>query len=120
MFACAYGAAFGAIQHVPRIIPGLPEVKEKAKQAVEVATAGKPEADQKKIAAQTTARSNQAIAAHVTKIQEAGGLLGRFDFRDPRRENRQSPETDPNFPNPRSNRDANCICMAGNISFELA
>ena len=27
MFACAYGAAFGAIQHIPRIVPGLAEVK---------------------------------------------------------------------------------------------
>ena len=26
MFACSYGAAFGAIQHMPRIVPGLPEV----------------------------------------------------------------------------------------------
>lgn len=26
MFACSYGAAFGAIQHLPRIVPGLPEV----------------------------------------------------------------------------------------------
>ena len=27
MFACAYGAAFGAIQQMPRIVPGLPEVR---------------------------------------------------------------------------------------------
>src|SRR5262245_46173884 len=26
MFACSYGAAFGAIQHLPRIVPGLAEV----------------------------------------------------------------------------------------------
>src|SRR2546422_7467102 len=26
MFACSYGAAFGAIQHIPRIVPGLPQV----------------------------------------------------------------------------------------------
>src|SRR5207245_2685469 len=26
MFACSYGAAFGAIQHIPRIVPGLPDV----------------------------------------------------------------------------------------------
>jgi MFS family permease len=80
MFACSYGAAFGAIQHIPRIVPGLPEVKAKAKEAVEAATAGKPDADKKKLAAQATGKSNQAIAAHVTKIQEAGGLLGRFIF----------------------------------------
>ena len=28
MFACAYGAAFGAIQQMPRIVPGLPEVRD--------------------------------------------------------------------------------------------
>jgi MFS family permease len=78
MFACSYGAAFGAIQHIPRIIPGLPEVKEKAKAAVAKAVEGKPEADQKKITAQTTARTTQAIAANVTKVQEIGGLVGRF------------------------------------------
>jgi MFS family permease len=27
MMACVYGAAFGAIQQVPRIVPGLPEVR---------------------------------------------------------------------------------------------
>jgi MFS family permease len=30
LMACAYGAAFGAIQHVPRIVPGLPEVTREA------------------------------------------------------------------------------------------
>ena len=28
MFAMAYGAAFGAIQQIPQIVPGLPEVRE--------------------------------------------------------------------------------------------
>ena len=27
MFAMAYGAAFGAIQQIPQIVPGLPEVR---------------------------------------------------------------------------------------------
>ncbi|MBI1311761.1 MFS transporter [bacterium] len=62
MFACSYGAAFGAIQHVPRIIPRLSDVKE--------STAGKPVPEQKKI--------EQAAAANYTKVQEAGGLFGRF------------------------------------------
>ncbi|MFN3651083.1 MAG: MFS transporter [Armatimonadota bacterium] len=26
LMACSYGAAFGAIQHIPRIVPGLPQV----------------------------------------------------------------------------------------------
>ena len=78
MFACAYGAAFGAIQHIPRIVPGLAEVKAKADTAVAAATKDKPPADQKKIAAQTRARVTQSTAADVTKVQEIGGLVGRF------------------------------------------
>ncbi len=62
MFALAYGAAFGAIQHIPRIVPGLPQVKAQ--------TAGKPVPQQKKI--------EQANAANYTKVQEVGGLAGRF------------------------------------------
>src|SRR5260370_20513199 len=33
MFACSYGAAFGAIQHLPRIVPGLPHVRDLAEDA---------------------------------------------------------------------------------------
>jgi MFS family permease len=62
MFALSYGAAFGAIQHIPRIVPGLAQVKEQ--------TAGKPVPQQRKI--------EQATAANYTKVQEVGGLAGRF------------------------------------------
>ena len=78
MFACSYGAAFGAIQHIPRMIPGLTEVKARARAAVETATEGKPEAERQKIARQVTGRTNQSVAASVTKVQEVGGLVGRF------------------------------------------
>jgi MFS family permease len=78
MFACAYGAAFGAIQHIPRMVPGLPDVKARVDAAVAAATKDKPPADQKKIAAQTRARVTQGTAADVTKVQEVGGLAGRF------------------------------------------
>ncbi|HEX7859918.1 MAG TPA: MFS transporter [Verrucomicrobiae bacterium] len=78
MFACSYGAAFGAIQHIPRIIPGLPEVKARAAAAVEKATEGKPEADKARITRQVTGKTNQEVAANVTKVQEVGGLVGRF------------------------------------------
>jgi MFS family permease len=54
MFACSYGAAFGAIQHIPRIVPGLPEVRELARNAQE-----------------------QAVSI-VQFAQEIGGLTGRF------------------------------------------
>jgi MFS family permease len=54
MFALAYGAAFGAIQHMPRIVPGTPEVASLAR-PVQLQT-----------------------AAAVQGWQEIGGLVGRF------------------------------------------
>ena len=53
LFACSYGAAFGAIQHVPRIVPGLAEVS------------ALPRPDQQKVVSATQA------------WQEFGGLAGR-------------------------------------------
>jgi MFS family permease len=53
MFACSYGAAFGAIQHVPRMVPGLPEVVELARPAQE------------------------KVISAVQAWQEFGGLTGR-------------------------------------------
>jgi nitrate/nitrite transporter NarK len=54
LFACAYGAAFGAIQQMPRIVPGLPEVR----------TLPIPQ--------------QQQTASLVQAYQEVGGLVGRF------------------------------------------
>jgi MFS family permease len=53
MFACAYGAAFGAIQQLPQIVPGLPEV------------VNLPRPQQ------------QEITSAVQSVQEYGGLFGR-------------------------------------------
>ena len=61
MFAMAYGAAFGAIQQTPQIIPGLPEVRQQ--------TQGKTPPEARLI--------EQRIASDVTKVQEVGGLVGR-------------------------------------------
>ncbi len=61
MFAMSYGAAFGAIQQIPQIIPGLPQVQEMV-QGMTPPQAG--------------ART-QSVASDVTKIQEIGGLIGR-------------------------------------------
>ena len=52
MFACSYGAAFGAIQHVPRIVPGLAELSGMARTAM------------------------QQTVSVVQGFQEIGGLLG--------------------------------------------
>jgi MFS family permease len=62
MFACSYGAAFGAIQQLPQIVPGVADVKAEVE--------GKPPVDAKRI--------EQARAAEVGTSQELGGLLGRF------------------------------------------
>jgi hypothetical protein len=54
MFGMAYGAAFGAIQQMPRIVPGL----------AEVSTLARP--------------IQQQVAASVQGWQEIGGLVGRL------------------------------------------
>ncbi|MEX2287186.1 MAG: MFS transporter [Planctomycetaceae bacterium] len=73
MFACSYGAAFGAIQQIPQIVPGLPEVKEMGRKEIEKIGPDAPPPVQKK----TQGVVNQKVAADVTKVQEYGGLLGR-------------------------------------------
>jgi len=100
MFTCSFAAAFGAIQQMPQIVPGLPEVQAQIKaemakplpegavkkitaevkakggddKAVEVALAKGLE-DQKK---RTPGTVIQANASGATKVQEFGGLFGRF------------------------------------------
>jgi MFS family permease len=70
MFACSYGVAFGALQQLPQILPGVDTVRERMAEV----SAGKAEA-----AAQVAAgRSRQVITANYTKSQELGGLFGRF------------------------------------------
>jgi MFS family permease len=54
MMACVYGAAFGAIQQMPRIVPGLEEVRGLARPAIE------------------------ATVSRVQYFQEIGGLAGRI------------------------------------------
>jgi MFS family permease len=61
MFAMSYGAAFGAIQQIPQIVPGLPQVRAQ--------TQGRPVPEARAI--------EQRTAADVTKVQEIGGLVGR-------------------------------------------
>jgi MFS family permease len=61
MFAMSYGAAFGAIQQVPQIVPGLPEVR--------AMTQGQKPPQARLV--------EQKVASDVTKVQEVGGLVGR-------------------------------------------
>ncbi|MBI5764882.1 MAG: MFS transporter [Planctomycetes bacterium] len=94
MFACSYGAAFGAIQQLPDIVPGLPGVREPGAAAqlemkdaqAALKSAGEDPAQktpaeervkaaQKKIAQSKAAE--QKIVANVQTWQEVGGLVGR-------------------------------------------
>jgi len=61
MFAMSYGAAFGAIQQIPQIVPGLADVR----------------AETSGMAPPAARLHEQAVAANVTKVQEIGGLFGR-------------------------------------------
>ena len=70
MFACSYGAAFGAIQMLPQIVPGLEMVKaEVAEETADLEGADKVKA---------TKRIEQTAVSNITKVQEIGGLTGRL------------------------------------------
>lgn len=103
MVAFGYGAAFGAIQQIPQIVPGLPEVRADVSAAVE---SGKNRIDDAVQKARTTAEQDgpatpeeiekkatearqrtmrqiaqpiQGTAASRLQLsQEIGGLIGRF------------------------------------------
>jgi MFS family permease len=82
-FACTLGVAFGSIQQMPQVVPGLADVKAAAAEAGEKAAAAarkKGENDPAKLkaaAAAAVARHGQKVAAEYTKVQEVGGLVGR-------------------------------------------
>jgi MFS family permease len=83
-FACTLGIAFGAIQQMPQVVPGLAEVQAAAKEEGEKAVAAakaKGQADTAKLKAiglAAAGKHNQKIASEYTKMQEVGGLVGRF------------------------------------------
>jgi MFS family permease len=78
MFACSYGAAFGAIQQLPQIVPGLADVKAKAEAAISKLTLPPNEEGAKKMKMATQRQVEQKTASEYTKVQEIGGLIGRF------------------------------------------
>ncbi len=80
--ASCYGMAFGAIQHLPQIVPGLADVKVAAKAAqdrlvAEAEAAGKPKPPPKALVG-AGKRVEEARSAEVQLWQETGGLLGRI------------------------------------------
>jgi MFS family permease len=82
-FACTLGVAFGAIQQMPQMVPGLADVRAGSTAAGEKAVAAardRGEADEAKLAGVSkaaSARYSQTTAAEYTKMQEIGGLVGR-------------------------------------------
>jgi MFS family permease len=62
MFACSYGAAFGAIQQTPYMVPAMPQFKERA--------ANKNPKEKKEI--------RNEMVGQFGQVQEIGGLVGRF------------------------------------------
>ena len=62
MFACSYGAAFGAIQQVPSMVPAMHQFQERAKGLTPPAKA----------------KLRNEMAGQFGTVQEVGGLVGRF------------------------------------------
>jgi MFS family permease len=83
-FACTLGVAFGAIQQMPQIVRGLPEVEAGAKKVGDAAVAAakaKGITEDEKLRAIGDGAANRhrgKLAAEYTKMQEVGGLTGRL------------------------------------------
>lgn len=81
VFASCYGMAFGAIQHLPQIIPGLADVKAQVKavqdRALREATLSQSATPTPKVLLALGKRVEGERAAEVQKWQEIGGLAGR-------------------------------------------
>jgi MFS family permease len=70
MVACSYAVAFGAIQQLQQIVPGVDAVQTQ----MQAASEGKAPPE----AARAAAGVRTVAAANYTKSQEIGGLVGRF------------------------------------------
>jgi MFS family permease len=84
MFACSYGAAFGAIQQVQHMVPGVPQVRaEVAAIAPRLRAENESRAQplpEPALQRSITIAERKVVAtenADITKVQEIGGLLGR-------------------------------------------
>lgn len=83
LFATCYGVAFGAIQHLPQMVPGLADVKSEVAAAqkalpapVTFAVASAPPAPSPAMM-KVKSETEQHAAASVSTFQEIGGLTGR-------------------------------------------
>ena len=89
MFAMSYGAAFGAIQQIPQIVPGLPEVRR----------------DDRRRPAPEARRIEQAVASNVTRCRRSAGWRAAWRSLSGG-DHRQPAQADPPVPDPRADRDA--------------
>lgn len=89
MVACGYGVALGCIQQVPQMVGGLPEVQDEVKQLrANAALRLKELNDRAELTPQERAEKLrlqeaprlyiQGVSSDAGKIQEIGGLVGRF------------------------------------------
>lgn len=84
LFACGYGAAFGAIQLVPQIVPGLDKqfapIKKMREQMDSLKDRPKEDAEKMALGKQIKDLTDkqQATVGTVQLWQELGGLIGRF------------------------------------------
>lgn len=76
IFACSYGAAFGAIQQIPQIVAGLPEVRQAQTNAVTALRQSNPAPTPPQIAGAGVG-AREKIVGQVQLSQEIGGLVGR-------------------------------------------
>jgi MFS family permease len=81
MVACSYGAAFGAIQQIPQIVPALPEVKSEvsaAKVSAESELVGLAQEARAKREREISRAIQDRTAGQLQLSQEVGGLVGRY------------------------------------------
>ena len=96
MMACVYAAAFGAIQQMPRIVPGLAEVRALDRTAQEQTISG------------------------VQSFQEFGGLAGRILLAGPGGGDRQPPPAAARVPDPRPVHAAGVFFLVPTVGLALA
>ena len=86
IFACSYGAAFGAIQQFRQIVPGMTEevdeLKDELRAKQEKKAAANPDDPASAVMpdAKLQIIAKSKLYSNYNKVQEIGGLLGRFTF----------------------------------------
>jgi hypothetical protein len=74
MVACSFAVAFGAIQQLPQIVPGVPEVRQKVVEQTSQLQVPQGSPEHRSAAR----RAAEPYIGPVQLFQEMGGLVGRF------------------------------------------